>query len=311
MACLPTMKSATKSKKSTSGRNETSQTERFRAKVWYWAVRHYSQLLDYGLDMQFGQADGPMKSGGSARNRVFGTIKNGTVPSRGNHPKRKFDLIERVGAAYPQTVGYFDSYIWELFNLEPHDLQATNQFLIKCFKTFEVALLKGKSAGIWAHYAHQKQESGFEDLIWNRFKLSSFEMSLINTIDAIPNELDALALIGALYRKYHLEFNHPRAEKIKAIFNRHLSVIADSGVFEKCGGTFHALATMAILCGRKGAFPSRKDRSRYGDEESADYYSSGALLVCNKNPSYRYYRKHKKEIAVDIGKRWAETMTAK
>lgn len=299
------MRGAVNSKKSKVGRKDLSQTERFRAKVWYWAVRHYSQLKDYRLDMLFGQADGPIESGGVGRTRVFGVIKNkGTVPSRGKHPKRRFDLIERVGEAYPKTIGYFDSLIWELFNLEPSDLEATKHFLIKCFIKFEVSLLKGKAASIWAQYAHHQKESGFEDYFWNNRKLSTFEMSLLNTLDSIPNELDSLALIGALYRKYHLEFNHPRMEKLKVIFNQRLNHIVDSGAMERCGATFHALATMVILCGRKGAFPSRKDRSHYGDEGLAQLHASEGLLVCNKNSSYYFYRKNKKEIGLKMAKKW-------
>ena len=299
------MKTKSNLRVSKAGRKKVPQIDRFKAQVWYWVVKHHSKLTDYKLDMLFGQANGPMKSGGESRTRVFGAIKNkGVVPTRGDNSKRKFDLIKRVGEVYPQTIESFDSLIWELFDLEPYDLQATNQFLIKCFKKFEVTLLKGRPAGVWGQYAHHKQESGFEDYFWNRRKMSIFEMSLINTMDSIPKNLDSLALIGALYRKYHLEFNHPRVEKIKNIFNRHLAHVLDLPEMEMCAATFHALAVMIILCGRKGSFPTRKDRSRYGDEELAQLHSSEGLLVCNKNPTYRFYRKNQKDVAIKMAKKW-------
>ena len=290
-------------KKSKAGRKERMQIEGFRAKVWYWAVRHYSQLSDYRLDMEFGQEEGPIETGGVGRTRVFGVIKNkGTVPSRGKHPKRKFDLIERVGDVYPETICYFDSLIWELFTLEPYDLKATNQFLNKCFEKHKVALISGKSAGIWAQYAHQQQEHGFEDYFWNRRKLSSFKMSLLNTLDSIPDNLDSLAFFGALYRKYHLEFNHLKAEEIKDVFKRCPSEIADSEAMERCAATFKALAIMNILCGRKGVFPTRRNRPQYDDEESAQLKSSGTLLVSNLNSAYRFYRKNRSEVSANITK---------
>ncbi len=290
-------------KKSKAGRKERAEIDGFRAKVWYWAVRHYSQLKDYRLDMLFGQEDGPIETGGSGRTRVFGVIKNkGTVPSRGKHSKRKFDLIKRVGIAYPETVGFFDSLIWELFTLEPYDLKATNQFLNKCFEKHKVALINGKSAGIWAQYAHQQQEHGFENYFWNSRKQSSFKMSLLNTINSIPEDLDSLALFGALYRKYHLEFNHIKAEEVKDVFKKCLSDIVDSKAMERCGATFKALATMNILCGRKGAFPSRRNRPQYDDEESVQIKSSGILLVSNLNSAYRFYRKNRGEISANITK---------
>ena len=294
---------STSAKKSKVGRKKLSPIERFRAKVWYWAVRHYSQLSEYRLDMRFGQDEGPMDVGGDARTRVFGAIKSkGTVPSRGKHPRRKFDLIQRVGDVYPETIGYFDSLIWELFNLEPYDLKATNQFLNKCFEKHKAALIKGKSAGIWAQYAHQQQEYGFEDYFWNSRKQSSFKMSLLNTLDSIPDDLDSLALFGALYRRYHLEFNHIKAEEVKDVFKKCLSDIVDSEVMERCGVTFKALATMNILCGRKGVFPTRRNRPQYDDEESAQLKSSGILLVSNLNSTYRFYRKNRGEISVNITK---------
>lgn len=294
---------STSAKKSKAGRKERTQIESFRARVWYWAVRHYSQLGDYRLDMLFGQEDGPITTGGAGRTRVFGVIKNkGTVPSRGKHPKRKFDLIKRVDASYPETAGYFDSLIWELFALEPYDLKATNQFLNKCFEKHKVALINGKSAGIWAQYAYQQQEYGFEDYLMNRRKLSTFKMSMLNTLDSIPNDLDCLALFGALYRKYHLEFNHIKADEIKDVFKRCLSQITESGAMERCGVTFKALATMNILCGRKGEFPTRRNRPQYDDEESVQLKSSGALLVSNLNSAYNFYRKNRSEISANITK---------
>ena len=290
-------------KKSKAGRKKLSPIERFRAKVWYWAVRHHSKLSDYKLDMLFGQEEGPIAVGGAGRTRVFGVIKNkGTVPSRGKHSKRKFDLIKRVGVTYPGTVGFFDSLIWELFTLEPYDLKATNQFLNKCFKKHQVALINGKSAGIWAQYAHQQQEYGFEGYFWNRRKQSLFKMSLLNTLDSIPDDLDSLALFGALYRKYHLEFNHIKAEELKDIFKSCLSDIADSKAMVRCGATFKALATMNILCGRKGVFPTRRNRPQYDDEESVQLKSSGTLLVSNLNSAYRFYRKNRSEISANITK---------
>ena len=300
------MKKVTRSvppKKSKAGRKKLSPIERFRAKVWYWAVRHHSQLSDYKLDMLFGQEEGPIAVGGAGRTRVFGVIKNkGTVPSRGKHSKRKFDLIKRVGVTYPETVDYFDSSIWELFTLEPYDLKATNQFLNKCFEKHQVALINGKSAGIWAQYAHQQQEHGFEDYFWNSWKQSPFKMSLLNTLDSIPVDLDSLALFGALYRKYHLEFNHIKAEEVKDVFKGYLSEIADSEAMERCGATFKALAIMNILCGRKGVFPTRRNRPQYDDEESAQLKSSGILLVSNLNSGYRFYRKNRGEISTNITK---------
>jgi hypothetical protein len=300
------MKRVTKStsaKKSKSGRKERTQIEGFRARVWYWAVRHCSQLGDYRLDMLFGQEDGPITTGGAGRTRVFGVIKNkGTAPSRGKHPKRKFDLIKRVGEAYPETVGYFDSLIWELFALEPYDLKATNLFLNKCYKKLEVALIGGKSANAWAQYAYQQQEYGFEDHLMNRRKLSTFKMSMLNTLDSIPNDLDCLALFGALYRKYHLEFNHIKAEEVKDVFKKCLSQITESGAMERCGDTFKALATMNILCGRKGEFPTRRSRAQYDDEESLQLKSSEILLVSNLNSAYHFYRKNMGEISANITK---------
>ena len=57
---------------------------------------------------------------------------------------------------------------------------------------------------------------------------------------------------------------------------------------------------MVILCGRKGAFPSQKDRARYADEEAIHLKSSGTLLVCNKNSAYRFFRKNRSEITANI-----------
>lgn len=134
------MPSSPKTSKTKTERRTRSAVERLRAKVWYCAVKRCGNWTDYKLDMQFGQDGGPATKDGALRNRVFGVIgKKGTLPSRGTHHRRTFNLVERV-ETHPEfkgTAKVIDSPFWELLRLPPRDLEATTFFVTRLLRPTE------------------------------------------------------------------------------------------------------------------------------------------------------------------------------
>lgn len=277
--------STTKKYPARTGRPSSSAIDRLRAKIWYCAVKRCGNWSDYKLDMQFGQDDGPITTGGAARNRVFGVIgKKGTLPSRGGHHRRKYNLIVRVEdhQQFKGTAKVIDSPFWDLLKLPPRDLEATSSFAARCMELMGLTRLSGETALDWTWYANEEIcRPGRGSL--KSTGASTYEACLDDALSGLPCDLNLLALLGGLYREACLSFNPMNAEILGVFFKLSLKQFSSESWLGSHGQYLENLAMNRILYGKSEYFPS--DASSVNGEELIPYeIQSQGFIVARDNP---------------------------
>lgn len=240
------------------GRPKKSLVDELRVKLWYQYIRHKSGWTDYRLDMEFGQADTGCKSGGAGRVRVFDVIrKRGTLPSRGSHHRRPFDLVERVDN-HPQLYGsraIIDSLFWELLHLAPRDLDATSSFAIKCLDRLGLTRITDDDALLWLWLTDfQKRNSDQPSL--KKGGAGAFETTLQRATASLPTDLDLIALYGALYREACISFNLENAEISGILFRLSVEAFFDAPWTKGVTGQLIDIAITRVLHGKISYEPS-------------------------------------------------------
>lgn len=288
------------------GRPKLSEVDRLRAKIWYRAVKHCSNWSDYRLDMQFGQEEGPMTLGGAGRNRVFGVIKNkGTLPSRGNHTKRTFDLVNRV-ENHPQfkgTIDVIDSPFWDLLKLPSRDLEETVNFVSECLERLGLKRVTGDTAIQWMWYDAARLFRTDGPSIKST-GATPYEVSLTNAMAGMPCNLSSIALLGGLYREACLSFNHQNIEILGISFRLALEEFCSQQWLDEQGAILEDLARNRILYGKSDYLPS--NRSSGNDAESAPTeIQSRGFIVASQDPLFRSFIATPKEVISSVIKCWS------
>lgn len=276
-----------------------SPVDRLRARVWYRAVKCCGNWTDYKLDMQFGQKVEATTKDGMLRNRVFGVIgKKGSLPSRGGHHRRAFNLIERVDnhPEFKGTARVIDSPFWELLKLPPGDLEETTSFAAKCLALMGLTRLNGKTALEWMWYA------GDEIFRAGRGSLKStgagpYEACLNDALAGLPCDLDLLALLGALYREACLSFNPENAEILGVSFRLTLERFCSEQWLEPHGLYLQDLALNRILYGKGDYLPAESD-SESSDRLELMSMPSQGLVVALDNPKLKYFLENTATVSV-------------
>ena len=194
-------------KKKKRGRPPADITNKFRAEMWYLAVKARGNWSDYELDLKFGYDKEDNKNDtpdGSARKRIFETIRTKrTLPSLGNHPKRNFDLVARVDKHpnFKGTSDIFHSAFWEIVSRRQISISETNEIVCHYFKKYNVLRLKQDQESMLRWISPRSEEAEFI----NELPTSEqYRLWLRVLIDKIPLNIDLLAFIGALYREAYL-----------------------------------------------------------------------------------------------------------
>lgn len=184
------------------------------AKVWFAKVSSIEKLTAYALDRRFIDDEG---RDATERKRVFENAKNGMLPSRGRHAKRKFDLIKLVdeNPKYAGTKDLFESYFWKLiykFNGDYVKTNAHRKFLSESIT---------RNANRYKNSINTLQDSR-NFVFYSQVTYSNKKPRLIHI--PIPSFLlekasfDNLAILGGLYREAYLSCADNYAKSIKDFF---------------------------------------------------------------------------------------------
>jgi hypothetical protein len=220
----------------------SKDSKKVKAKLWFSKVSNAHALSAYKLDHIFNQFPDRTKSD---RLRMFQSVKNGVLPSFGNHPKRKFNLVNIVGKTegYEESREIFTSIFWEFAS---DKLRYTNMYEFRNFavKCIEAAV---SSADLETQIKDTRYLVRELPIQFNQKKIILTKIKLPNFLLTKPN-LDQLAAIGVLYREAYLSCSIRYSEDLKALYLEKLNEflkepwIADSIKIE-----FYNLATK-ILC---------------------------------------------------------------
>lgn len=245
--------SSTKDKKLV-GRPKQSPINKLQVKLWYLSVKQQSGMSDYRLDMLFGQPEGPIDEGGAGRNRVFGLFKKGVFPSRGNHWRREFDIVDRVNQKFPGTSNIIDTPLWELLNDTARNHQAINKITQKCLTKLGLMKLSGEVAYEWSCFAAEELD-GTDKPSLTPQGASKYEMSLKRAIKNASDEFTHLALFGSLYIDSYLSFDLEKTDILANFFNSTVAQICDEGWMGSLETYFRDIVTQRILYFKREYLP--------------------------------------------------------
>lgn len=207
------------------GRKQNSEIDRLKPKFWYWYIKSRTNLSDAKLDILFAEDESGRKYTSADRPRIFESIrKNGTTPSNGSHRLRKFNLIDKVDA-HPDFSGsknVFTSPFWDLLQLSPIDPDKNNKILDICFKKLNLTRLDYGHQYFWDFMDVPFDPNDKQGI--SPYYISDFEHIFHKAINFIPESLDLLALIGALYRESCLTFQLENA----IVLSRYFQMISDA-----------------------------------------------------------------------------------
>ena len=130
--------------KKKSGRPPNSEIERLRPMFWYWYIKSHTDLNDGQLDVLFAEDEDGNKYSMPDRPRIFESIRlRGTTPSEGNHPRRKYNLIDKVNAdpRFEVSKNLITSPFWDLLESSPSDLDKNTKILNDIFMRLNLTSL--------------------------------------------------------------------------------------------------------------------------------------------------------------------------
>lgn len=273
------------------GRPKQTPVSKLKAKLWYNVVKTRSGLSDYSLDMTFGQPEGPITQGGAGRNRVFGPIKKGVLPSRGQHKKRSFDVVERVNTEFPGTADIIDSPLWELLDTPARDLESITALVERCLDLLDLTRITGKAAFEWSIFAEKDLDGTGKPSLRSQ-GATPYEMSLKLATQGVSSQMTLLALYGALYREACLSFNLENADILADFINAMLAFICDEVWMIPHERYFRLLVTERILYGKSEYLPP--ERLDFDSVDSVGILASPShsYVVSKNNKKYDFFSKN-------------------
>lgn len=215
------------------------------AKVWFAKVSSIENKTAYALDLLFIEKD---DADGTDRLRVFETIKKGMLPTRGNHKKRKFDIISLVDSdpKYQGTKDLFESPFWKL------SYQKNKKF--KDLKDYRIFLSKSLADAQMKYDASNKkstEEEYFE--FHSQVQYSNKPTRLIKV--PIPKFLltsatfDTLGILGGLYREAYLSCADNYAKAIKDFYiKKQFELLKEKWIPTDLKKQIFKLSSDQILC---------------------------------------------------------------
>ncbi len=191
---------------------------------WYWYIKSRTDLNDGQLDVLFAEDEDGNKYSMPDRPRIFESIRlRGTTPSEGNHPRRKYNLIDKVNAdpRFEGSKNLITSPFWDLLESSPGNIDQNTKTLNEIFKRLNLTRFSYTHKYFWDFMdvpTEQKDRKGI-----SQHFISDFEHIFNHAISYIPDNLDLLALIGTLYRESCLTFQLENA----IVLSRYFQMLAD------------------------------------------------------------------------------------
>lgn len=204
------------------GRPRRTQVEGLRARLWYYAVKSRTSLSDYQLDLLFLEKLGRRPKDPQMRSRIFETVRlQGSLPSRGNHPKRDFDLIQLVEeeAAFTGTAAVFYSPYWQLLTRKDLDIAVYHEIAQEAMNRLGLARTDFDGEKYMQEYWRGKHEANKPAAIrYNDCMYDLYGTLLRGALKASQPTLDGLVLLGALFREAYLACALEIAIQIKNLY---------------------------------------------------------------------------------------------
>jgi len=225
------------------GRPPADPVDRFRAKVWYLAVKARGGWTDYKLDVEFARLPDEPRRTGSDRIRAFEAIRStGTVPSPGTHRRRDYDLVENVDAHpdFAGTANIFRSSFWNLLKARAMGIPEAQAFISECMARSKVFRPSGKLyvviSSAWPHTNNPQVKAHH-----------TYLAGISNIVSRLPLDLDTLALVGGLFREAYLVCALEIAEVLKGEFLRLVEQYCHQAWLGATGWELFQLAERRVL----------------------------------------------------------------
>lgn len=182
--------------------------DQYRARIWHQFLVSRSGWSDYRFDLTFGRdgEDGPRNA--TNRSRMFGPIRNGRAPSRGNRYNRKFDLVELVEQheLFKGSKAWFDSPFWGVATAIPQDVVQARDMVQRCFDRFGIVRFSHTFDLCWRIRALEKDvgTATLDTVIEGHPGTRTYLTGLAHALDPVTLPLDRMAIVGALFREAYL-----------------------------------------------------------------------------------------------------------
>lgn len=196
------------------GRPFIDPSKRMRALVWYYAVKGKLGRLEKDEiilnDSQLGSLFGTDSEGSHRVDndhiRIFEPIRrDGVMPSDGRHPKRNYDLVERVEKynGYHGTAAIMHSPFWRLVDKRVLSLKEIREIIVECIIRLGLLYEAGNYEddgqndieSLVQLYPDMSIETYFTYVADGDF---GYDNAMAGAFIHLPASLDYIALLGAL-----------------------------------------------------------------------------------------------------------------
>lgn len=244
------------------GRKPNSEIDRLIPRYWYWYIRSRTEMKDGALDVLFAEDEHGGKYSMVGRPTMFESIRTkGTTPSVGNHRLRKFNLIDKVDnhPSFSGSKKIFTSPFWDLIQSNPNDLNKNNEILDASLERLNLTRLAAEHENFWEFIdvpANPKKRKGI-----SQHFISEYEHLFNLAISNIPDNLDLLALTGALYRESCLSFQLSNANVLSNYFQMISDACLNTEWENPAGALLWEIAHERIIYGNFKYVTSMRDKN--------------------------------------------------
>lgn len=187
------------------GRPRATEADRLQVKTWYYKVKSRGQWTDYRLSKEFSDEKCSKGNAVTRRSRLFENLRtHWASPSLANNRRTSFDIISTVDA-HPNFIGTSRTYrsqFWQLLKCPPQEVATAQNLVYGLFHELGLTRLENKLAYLW-----DKQLRSSAEKLDDYFCMTPVERYLgylHSALREIEEDLDRLALLGALYREAFL-----------------------------------------------------------------------------------------------------------
>lgn len=264
------------------GRPPKDQLDELHVLVWYYLVKSKCNLGDHRLSRRFCDLEEKEIEQGARVPQLFERIRQkAQFPSKGNHPKRKFNLVERVDAdpLFAKTANVFYSPFWQLLENHPFNLASTIHIIDKCLDACEAARLNPlEQAGVnflgQCQHESLTKEGEIDESLKRRMLFTSYQ----KVAQSRPYSLDAIALAGGLFREAYLLCRLELAIMYKDEYTRLIQEFVSQDWVQPIAELFLEIANERLYL----KFQSKT--SNINHEEYRSFDESSSWIFAKKDP---------------------------
>ena len=187
------------------GRKKKSLAEYTRMALWYNEIKSRCRWSDAKLDREFAwKIEGEDKA--ADRPRYFEWIRKKSRMPRGNHKWRNMEEIVSAVEKNPLFKGtktIYDSPLWDLLEDRNANLRSTRKIVNRCLENAGLVRLEGMASDI-LDFSVIAATIKIEHEPLEVPKETRYFALLDSCFEEIPEHIERIALLGALYREAYL-----------------------------------------------------------------------------------------------------------